>query len=121
MRTTSKGYKIPTSGDRGTWYGNLEFNFDRLNGHKHDGIDSAPLTSKAIQKDSVSVSSADWVSQGGGTYKQTVDVPNGIVVGNANLSVQSAGAVIFPSIEIVNPTRIAIYVNDPSLNLTVYF
>jgi hypothetical protein len=119
--TTAKGYKIPESGDRGTWFGDIEYNFERLNSHKHDGLDSESLNSKAIQKLSVAVSAGDWADQGGGTYKQFVDAPNGLLIANANITVQSSGGVIFPTIEIVNPTRIAIYVNDPSLNLTVYF
>lgn len=75
---TSHGYKIPQDKDRKTWWGDLIFNFLRLNSHKHDGVDSVKLDGKSIEKPYQDIASAGWTPAGGGHFQIIVTTPVGV-------------------------------------------
>lgn len=75
---TSHGYKIPQNKDRKTWWGDLIFNFLRLNSHKHDGVDSPILNGKYIEKTYQNVPDTGWTGEGGGHYYRVITAPVGI-------------------------------------------
>lgn len=126
--TLSNGYRKPQTGDRGSsWMDDIEFNIERLNNHKHDGIDSEKLSPHNFNKPTAILSSANWGSDlGGSTYKQTVSLP-------ANFNFDETffkfiisggtydGTVIYPSIVKVSNNTYDVYINDNTLNLKVIY
>ncbi len=123
MQTLSYGYKNPDNGDKGSvWYPALNDNIVRLNGHDHDGVDSALLNAANIQKGSVSILAAAWTADGTGRYKQTVTVPSGFNMTDFVIQVYlSTGHPIYPTIEKVTGTTFLIYTLDNSLAYTAVF
>lgn len=71
----SNGYKKPESGDLGTtFFPDLEFNIDRVNGHSHNGTDSNKLTPLSYTIFTAQVLSGDF-SVVGDEYRATVNLP----------------------------------------------
>lgn len=126
--TLSNGYKKPQTGDRSSsWMDDIEFNIERVNSHKHDGIDSEKLNPKDFNKPTATILAASWGSDlGGSTYKQTVNLP-------ANYSFDETyfkfiisggtydGTVIYPSLVKVSSTSYDVYINDNTLTLKVVY
>jgi hypothetical protein len=121
MQTLSHGIKKPNTGDRG-FFSALEDNFQQLNDHTHNGIDSEQLNCKSIAGVTGTISSASWVDLGDGNYRFLVTVPAGVTYDDSVISVRlSTGHVIYPSIEKVSNTQFYVYVNDNTLNLTLVY
>lgn len=74
--TTSYGYIVQVNGERG-WWDNITANWNRLNGHTHDGVSSAKIAPTAITKATQDVLAASWSATSGGLYTQTVTLPAG--------------------------------------------
>jgi hypothetical protein len=74
--TTTYGYITQVNGERG-WWDNITFNWNRLNGHSHNGVDSAKITPTSITKATQQILAANWVAGTGGNYTQTVTLPAG--------------------------------------------
>jgi hypothetical protein len=131
MRLTTNGYKVPESGDRGGgangFFQALEYDIERVSSHNHDGNNSEFITTKAIRRQSATIASNAWTEVAPSTYKQTIDLPAGMTMQNSALQFQipvngsNYGSIIYPSVEVVSETRFNVYVNDPTLNLTVYY
>ncbi len=81
METTVYGYRVPEAGDKAKgasgWYQAMEFNWERISDHNHDGANSALLDFSNYTPFSDTIEAADWVVSGLG-YKQTVTVPAGV-------------------------------------------
>lgn len=89
MQVLSYGYKLPETGDFGdVWFPAMEDNITRLNGHKHDGVDSARLSSNDLIVEVVEVDSGDFADQGDGYYRATVATPTGNAVEDYTVTVR---------------------------------
>lgn len=131
MIITSNGYKVPASGDRGGgangFFSALEYNFNRISAHNHDGVNSEALNTRSIERISTTISKNNWGSLTPRGYSQTIDLPSGMGLDKAQLQFQIApvgndyGSVIYPTVDIVSNTRYIVYVNDPTLDLVVYY
>jgi hypothetical protein len=121
--TLSYGYINPENGDKGSvYYPALNSNITRLNGHDHDGVDSALLNAANIQKGTVTISSGSWTSNGTGSYKQDVTVPSGFNMSDYSITVYlSTGHPIYPTIEKLTATTFRIYTIDNTLTYTAVF
>jgi hypothetical protein len=75
--TTTYGYTLPANGERGTWWDQLKANWQRMNDHNHEGVNSTKITPKAITKATQQIAAASWVATSGGLYTQTVTLPTG--------------------------------------------
>jgi hypothetical protein len=126
--TLSKGYKVPSTGERGTWWTNLTDNWTRVNSHVHDNSDSARVECKNLTHGSNTILAASWAATTGqaGTYEQTITVPSGYDVATVTMSFyvnsgSESGNMIFPTITKVTATTYKIYINDNSLDLKVLY
>lgn len=124
--TTAYGYKIMAEGDPAlTWMDDTEDNWNRMSSHDHDGSDSSLLTPNAVTKYSSTISGASWGSDlGGGTYKQTITVPSGVLeINDFDLMtyITSTGERVYPRIVRASATTYDIYSNDNSVAFTVKY
>lgn len=83
MTVTTYGYRLMQAGDlaKGTngWFPTQEFNVSRLDGHSHNGVDSALLQLNSFAPYTTTILAAGWSLDGAGPgYVQTVTVPVGI-------------------------------------------
>jgi len=108
MLTLSYGYKLPEQDDEGDEvFSALEDNITRLNGHSHNGTDSARLTTTRQ-----TISSANWAPSGTG-YRQLVTVPNSANFDDVGIEFRfSDGSVVYPTVEKVSATTYYVYTND---------
>lgn len=124
MLTLSYGFLKPQTGDKGSvWFPALEADIQQLNDHNHNGVNSAPIQSSSIVATTQALSSAGWVSVGGGLFRQLVMMPGAMQYDNffINAKLTTSGAQYFPTIEKVTANTFYIYVNDNSLDVTVYY
>jgi len=115
--TTTYGYKKPQDNDTGlTFWDDLEFNIDRMDGHTHDGVDSAPLAKTQT------ISSGSWSSLGNGSYRQLVTLPGSLTFDTIAIEMRlSTGHVVHPTIEKVSSTTYYVYTNDNTLTYTAVY
>lgn len=123
--TTARGYRKPQSGDRG-WYSDLEFNIDRVDAHSHDGSDSVALPSSSITKSTQDVLAASWVSQGEGTFKQTLTIPTNYSWNDMQVRFYVNGGgmdgeEVILSVKKVSATTFDVYINDNTLALKAVY
>jgi len=123
--TLTYGQKIPETGDRGApLFTDLEDNFTRLDGHKHDGIDSPLLTAQAFVGVVETILLANWVTYGGpiGHYRQLVTMAPGFLFDTTKIGFRtSGGAYIYPTVERVTSTTYYIYSTNNSVDfLAIY-
>lgn len=117
--TLSYGYKTINNGDKGmTVFDAENANVTRLNGHTHNGTDSAPLTAQSITGITGTIASADWLANGPtGFYRQLVTVPSGFDFDLVQISFRtsgSSGEYVLPHVERVSDTQYYVYTNDNS-------
>lgn len=123
--TTAKGYRKPTTGDRG-WYTDLEFNIDRIDAHSHNGVDSAALPSTSITKITQDVLAASWSSLGEGNYKQTLTLPTNFTFNDMQVRFYVNGGTmdgqeVILSVKKVSASTFDVYVNDNTLALKAVY
>lgn len=124
MVTLSYGYKLPESGNNGSiFFPALEDNITRLNGHSHNGTDSAKLATTSLQVYTQAISSASWVATTGGTYRQNVTMAGGLQYDNVSVSFRDAatGNYLQLSVEKIDASHYYVYINDNTLNLTAVY
>ena len=124
MITLSYGYFQPKTGDRGVvFFSALEDNFQRLNDHSHDGNDSARLTSKSVTCVTQSILAVNWAATSGGTYKQSVTMPAGMLYNDFGIIVKLSTLrhIIYPTIEKTGASTYDIYINDNTLDLKAVY
>ena len=131
MHVTTYGYQIPDTGDKakGTdgWMAAIVFNFNRLDDHNHDGINSALIPSSAFATYTSSILAANWVSNGSG-YKQTITVPGDITEIN-NFTVKfvftapvgQVGQVAPLNYKRLTATTYEVYCSDNTAAFTAYY
>lgn len=119
--TLSKGYKKPTTGERGSsFFLALEDNIELSNSHAHTGVDGEPIAAKHLAKVTDTIASAAWSAVAGqsGTYRQLVSVPEDYIFDTAEMKFFVSGGPenghqLFPSVERVTDTSYYVYINDP--------
>lgn len=124
MQTLSYGFKKPQTGDKGdVFFPALEDNIQQINDHTHDGNTSAKITSSSVNATTSTITSGNWVSLGSGNYRQLVTMPGALQYNNyvIQAKITSSGHQINPTIEKVSATTFYVYVNDNTLNLTLYY
>lgn len=122
--TLSYGFINPANGDKGSvWFPALNANIVQLNGHSHNGTDSAPISAQYITKGTVAILSGGWTSNGTGSFRQTVTVPSGFNMSDYSITVYltATGHVIYPTIEKLTGTTFRIYTLDNTLAYTAVF
>ena len=126
--TLSKGYVIPATGERGTWWTDYNNNFTRVNGHTHDNSDSARIDAKNLAHGTSTIANASWAATAGqaGTYEQTITVPSGYDMATVTMAVYvnsgaEVGSLIFPTITRQSSTTYKIFINDNTLDLKVIY
>ena len=122
--TLSFGYKKPVTGDKGSvFYPALEDNITRVNGHTHDGVDSAQLTAASIIGISDTILAASHTDNGNGNYSQVVNMPVGLEYDDYSMTFRDAstGDQLLLSTEKESTSTYTIRVNDNSFNITVIY
>lgn len=114
MLTLSYGYKLPQAGDRGApLFQALEDNITRLNGHTHNGTDSAPLTAQAVVAVTGNILSAGWVFYADGLYRQLVTIAPGFDYDKVQIGFRlTTGQFVYPAVDKVSATQYYVYTND---------
>ena len=124
MQTLTYGYLKPQTGDKGSvFFPALEFDIQQLNDHNHDGVTSALIDSSSIVATTQALLAGSWVSVGGGLYRQLVTMPGAMQYDNFFISAKltTLGHQYYPTIEKVSANSFYIYINDNSLDVTVYY
>lgn len=124
MQTLSYGYLKPQTGDKGSiFFPALEFDIQQLNDHNHNGVNSAPVAGGSIQATTQDIFAADWVSVGGGTYRQLVTMPGALQYDNFIIGAKLTATMdqFYPVLEKVTNNTFYIYINDNSLDVTIYY
>lgn len=124
MITLSYGYKLPEDGDKGnTLFTALEDNIDRVNGHLHNGVDSAALTATSIVGVAQNILSANWVANGPtGFYRQLVTLPAGFDFDLVHISMRlSTGDYVYAEIEKVSDTQYYVYTIDNTVSFVAVY
>lgn len=124
MLTLSYGYLKPETGDKGSiFFPALEADIQQLNDHNHNGVNSSLIQSSAIVAVTQDLDAGDWVSQGGGTYRQLVMMPGSMQFDNFLIfaKLTATKSQFLPTIEKVTANTFYIYINDPALDVTVYY
>lgn len=123
MQTLSYGYQQPENGDKGSvWFPAMNDNITQLNDHDHDGVDSALLSAKNIQKGAVTIQAASWTADVTGRYKQTVTVPTGFNMDDYSITVRISGShIIYPTIDRASSSSFIIYTPDNTLTYVAVF
>lgn len=121
MLTLSYGYFKPETPDKGpVVFPALEANWERVNDHDHDGLNSKKLTGSSIESVLVSAPSASWTALGSGYYKQTVNMPAGTDYDKATIQIRlSNGDIVHPTIKRLSTAQFEIYFVDNSETLSV--
>lgn len=121
---TTFGYFVPADGDRGqTLFDALEANWQRVNDHSHNGVNSAKLSSASIASTSQAISSANWALHTNGLYRQLISTVGGLLYENYNLMFRdsSNGDHLFLDTEKVGASQYYVYINDNTKDLTVSY
>lgn len=124
MITLSYGYLKPETGDKGSaFFPALEQDIQQLNDHTHNGVNSAFIASGNVTATTQALSAADWVSVAGGKYRQLVAMPGALQYDNFIIGAKLTGVgdQYYPSVEKVSSNSFYIYINDNSLDVTVFY
>jgi hypothetical protein len=123
--TLSYGYIKNESGDRGSeFWPDLEFNIERINGHSHNGTDSALIPTSSIDTQVQTLLADDWEAVAGqtGTYKQTVTVPSGVNLDKHLPRFKDAnGNILLLSVDVLTTGTYDVYINDNTAVLQVAY
>lgn len=123
MLTLTYGLKLPQTNDKGPIvFPALEGNITQLDGHNHDGANSALLSAASIIAGTQTLLAVNWVSLGAGMYRQLVTVLAGYNYDTVSISFRLAdGSYVYPSVERVNPTSYYVYTNDNTVAYTAVY
>lgn len=121
--TLSYGYINPQNGDPGsTWFPALNSNITQLNGHAHNGVDSAPISGSYVTSGTVSIPSGSWTADVTGRYKQDVTAPSGYNMTQYSITFYlSTGEIVHPSITQLTGTTFRIFGPDNTLSYVAVF
>lgn len=125
MLTLSYGYKQPQAGDFGsTFFPALEDDIVQLNGHNHNGVNSALITPPSFSLTQQSISSLLWLAvDAGGNFRQLITMPGSITFDTRMIFMRDAasGSYYDLTIEKNSANTYYVYINDSTVNLTAYY
>ena len=122
--TLTYGIYKPEDGDKGKpLFEKLEENWEQVDGHNHDGVNSPKLPSSSLQHTSQNITSVAWVSQPNGMYRQLVSAVGGIVFVGFELVFRNTanGDRLYLDTEKVAASQFYVYSNDNSIDVTIYY
>lgn len=117
------GIKQPTNGDRGAvFFPALEELCQRMASHKHDDIDSHPISGGVIKVGTVNAPNTNWALESLGIYSQTVTLPAGFTVANSLIEVRilSTNERVYAKVEQVTTTSIKVYTGVPTVSYRIF-
>lgn len=131
MHVTTYGYQIPDTGDpaKGAdgWMAAVVFNFERLDEHDHDGINSPLISSASFATSTSTIAAVGWSASGSG-YKQTITVPGAVTeINNYNVKfvftapVGQVGQVALLNYKRLTATTYEVYCSDNTAAFTAYY
>lgn len=118
MKVSTYGYKVPEDSDTNFW-DYVEYNWNRLNSHSHDGVDSPHIPAKSVTRASATISGS-W-SASGSFYRTLVTMPTDYEFDNTNLTFLIGSEVIYPKVEKVSSNTFYVYTFDNTTVMTVYY
>lgn len=121
MLTLSYGFKKPQTPDRGpVVFPALEANWQQVNDHTHDGVNSAKINSASISKTKVTLVAAGWVVLGSGHFKQALNIPGVNNYDDVTLEFRlSTGEIIHPTVIKTGLQQCEVYIDDSTQDLSV--
>lgn len=117
--------KFPETGDRGTVFcPAISENFETLDIHNHNGVNSPLIVSSAISKTEINLLIAGWSLHSSGDYRQLVTLTGDYTFDNSVIkcviaSGSNLGREINPTIEKVTSTTFYVYVYTNTYDLDV--
>ncbi len=123
MLTLSYGFFKPQTGDKGSvFFPDLESNFQQLNDHTHNGLNSSLLTAASSTAVTQAVSHLSWSATSGGTYKQTVTMST-VTYDAVNISFRDAatGRILHLTAIKLTSTTYDVYINDNTIDVTAVY
>lgn len=122
--THAYGLVEPQNGDTGsTFFPQIAADIAQIDGHTHNGSNSALLTSTSITPVSATISSGSWIATSGGTYRQSVQTPAGITYDSYGVQFRdnATGNVVALTVEKIDATHFYAYTNDNTKNYKVLY
>src|SRR5688572_16202434 len=125
MQTLSYGFFKPQSGDKGSvFWEKLEDNFQQLNDHTHNGVNSSKLGPSAVTGVVQNLTAASWVLVANGIYRQLVTMPgtlqfNEVVMEFLINSGSDSGNIYYPTVLRASDNTYYVYINDNTLDVRV--
>jgi len=120
--TTSKGYKKPDNGDRGSsFFPDLEFNIDRIDSHNHKGLDSETLDKESVPGLTAQILPAAWSLVSVGVYRALLTLPGSLEVDTTNISLRIGNRSLLSDTEKVTTNTFYVYTNDNTITVEVLY
>lgn len=119
MLTLSYGFNKPQTNDRGVIvFPALEENWQLVNDHDHDGVNSKPINSAFLEKTNVTILSSNWTLDAGGHYTQTITLPLALQVDEVIFTFRlTTGEQVYPTVSKAADTQITLEFDDPTQSL----
>lgn len=127
MQTLTYGLQLPETGDKGSiFFPALEDNITQLDGHSHNGTDSAFIPSSSLLLTTQSILAANWVAYGSGigTYRQLVTMPGTLTFDLQVIHFRDASTGNYYqglTLEKASANTYYVYINDSTVSLTAYY
>jgi hypothetical protein len=124
MLTLSYGYKLPQSGDKGsTLWTALQDDITRVNGHTHNGSDSAKIPVQNLTTTTQAITAAGWtLGSSAGHYSQVITMPAGFTYDNFIIDFRDASnRKVYIGVTKFDATSFTIFSIDNTLTLTAIY
>lgn len=125
MLTLSKLFKKPQTGDKSSvWMPAIEDNFQQLNDHTHNGIDSEKIPGSSVYAVSQVINPASWSLVSPGKYSQIITMPGTMLYDQHALAFKETGGNRRPvilAVERNSSNTFTVFTNDNALAVTVYY
>lgn len=121
--TLTYGRKTLSNGDQGnTIYSALNANTVLDDAHTHNGVNSPLLSSSSISHTTQSILAVNWVSMGGGMYRQAVSITGGLAYDSTAIEFRNAsGEKMFLHTVKIAASSYYVYINDNTLDITAIY
>ena len=122
MLTLTYGFKKPQTNDRGSVvFPALEANWQQVNDHDHNGVNSKKISSASFDKLTQTIAAGSWVLVANGHYRQLVTLPGTNLFDNVTLSFRDdTGAWVYPTVVKNSSNTYYVYVSNNTLTLTAF-
>ena len=122
------GFVMPDVSDESStqWMVDQRINWQKVNDHTHDGINSAAISSVSFVKTNQNYDDTGWVLIGAGIYSQPVAMPVGFEFDNCLMQFKiTAGPTVdeiwYPNIIKTGISSFDIYSNDNTIQFNVKY